>query len=239
VHAPAVKTEGWGHLNALLSEAIRHDRLTTRAARRLLRARTRDGVVEFGRSPEARGDVLVCASGNLGLIYFTGESKRLDLEDIARGHPGLIEGLVVHEGVGFVMIHSSLHGPVVTGRSGVHYLRDGRVEGEDPLTGYGADAPAQLSRLNGYPHCGDLVVMGRYHPRTGEVETFEEMIGAHGGLGGVQTAAFILAPRAWPLPAGSIHTPESLHQVFVRWREALAQGREPSARMDGLARDAL
>ena len=243
VHAPAVKTEGWGHLNALLSEAIRHDRLTVRAARRLLRARTREGVVDFGSSrepaPGVQSEVLVCASGNLGLIYFTTASERAHLEDIATDHAGLIQGLVAHEGIGFVMLNSRLYGPVVIGQGGVHYLRDGRVEGEDPLADYGDHAREQLVRLDGFPHCGDLVLMGRYHPRSRQVETFEEMIGAHGGLGGQQTAAFLLVPRTWPLPAHPIHNPEHLYQVFVRWREALAEGREPSARMDGLASDVL
>jgi hypothetical protein len=172
-------------------------------------------------------------------MYFTVDPARLELEDIAQGYPGLIEGLVVHPGIGFVMVRSRLHGPVVTGRGGVHYLRDGRIEGDDPLAGYGADAREQLIRLDGFPHCGDVVLMGRYHPRTGEVETFEEMVGSHGGLGGVQTVPFLLAPTGWPLPPDPIQSPEYLHQVFVRWRGALAEGREPSARVDGFARDAL
>jgi uncharacterized membrane protein YvlD (DUF360 family) len=240
VQAPPVKTEGWGHLNALLSEAIGHDRLSGRAARRLLKSRTREGVVEFGSMrAEATGDVVVCASGNLALVYFTSETRRLHLESIAGQHRGLIEGLVTHEGVGFVMIRSALYGPVVTGRDGVHYLRDGRVEGEDPLADYGAFAREQLLRLDTFPHCGDLVVMGCYHPATNLVETFEEMVGAHGGLGGPQNAAFLAAPRGWPLPPESVRDPELLHQVFVRWRDALAAGREPGARMDALANDRL
>jgi uncharacterized membrane protein YvlD (DUF360 family) len=240
VHAPVVKTEGWGHLNALLSEAIRHDRLTVRAARRILRRRTREGVVDLGSMREAaRGEVLLCASGNLGLIYFTTEAQRLHLEDIAADHPGLIEGLAAHPGIGFVMMRSSRHGPVVTGRDGVHYLRDGRVEGADPLAHYGPRAREHLVRLDAFPHCGDLVLMGCYHPAAHQVETFEEMVGAHGGLGGVQTAPFLVVPHGWPVPAGLLHNPEHLHQVFVRWRDALAEGREPRARMDGLAGDAI
>jgi hypothetical protein len=240
VHAPVVKTEGWGHLNALLSEAIRHDRLTVRAARRLLRRRTREGVVDLGSMREAAsGEVLVCASGNLGLIYFTTQAQRLHLEEIASDHPGLIEGLVAHEGIGFVMMRSARYGPVVTGRGGVHYLRDRRIEGDDPLADYGDHAREHLVRLDGFPHCGDLVVMGRYHPGARQVETFEEMVGAHGGLGGAQTVPFLVVPRGWPLPAGAIRNPEHLYQVFVRWRDALAEGREPSARVDGLAGDAV
>jgi uncharacterized membrane protein YvlD (DUF360 family) len=236
VRAPIVKTEGWPHLKSLIKEAIGHDRLSTRAAHRLLRARARSQV--FDNATES-GEVLVCASGNLAHLYFTGESRRLDLADVVTGHPGLIEGLVAHPGIGFVMIRSAVHGPVVTGRGGVHYLRDRRVEGEDPLAEYGPRAREQLARLDDFPHCGDIVLMGRYDPDTREVQTFEEMVGAHGGLGGAQGTAFLLAPANWPLPRHLIDSPEKLHQIFIRWRDALAQGRAPSAYVDDVTRDAL
>lgn len=240
VHAVPANIEGWGHLNALLSEAIRHERLTGRAARGLLRRRTREGIVELGPIRETgSGDVLVCASGNLGLIYLTHMSDRVTIEDLATDLPGLIEGLVAHEGIGFVMARSAVHGPVVMGREGVHYLRDRIVEGTDPLQEYGAHAPVQLARLDAFPHSGDVVVMGRYHPDEGQVETFEEMVGSHGGLGGAQTDAFLLAPREWPLPPTAIHNPEEIHQVFVRWRDALAAGRDPSTLVDAGVSDAI
>lgn len=236
VRAPIVRTEGWTHLRALLSEALAYDRLTARAAHRLLRARARRLALDSGTES---GDVVVCASGNLGHIYFTSEPRRLHLGDLATGHPGLIEGLVAHPGIGFVMVHSLLHGPVVMGRDGVHYLRDGRIEGDDPLADYGAGARKHLLRLDGFPRCGDVVMMGRYDAATGEVETFEELVGAHGGLGGAQTSAFIVAPTRWPLPSEALDSPEALHQVFVRWRDSLAHGRDPAARVDVAAGDAL
>ncbi len=240
VHAAPEHVESWGHLNALLSEAIRHERLAGRAARGLLRRRTREGVVELGTSRQpAQGDVIVCASGNLGLIYLTHVSDRVTLEDIATQFPGLIEGLVAHDGIGFVMVRSAAHGPVAMGRDGVHYLREHIIEGTDPLAEYGPHAAAQLERLDGFPHSGDVVVNGRYHPADGFVESFEEMVGAHGGLGGAQTEAFLMAPRNWPLPSTTMHSPEEIHQVFVRWRDTIAAGREPSGRVDGAGSDAL
>jgi hypothetical protein len=36
-----------------------------------------------------------------------------------------------------------------------------------------------------------------------------------------------------------MHNPEEIYQVFVRWRDALAAGREPSASVDGVNGDAL
>jgi hypothetical protein len=234
VRAPIVKTEGWQHLRALVKEALAHDRLSTRAAHRLLRARARQSFDVESHT----GDVLVCPSGNLANVYFTDEPDRLDLSDLAAGHPGLIEGLVAHPGIGFVMIRSAVHGPVVTGHGGIHYLRDHRVDGDDPLDGYGPRAAEVLARLDEFPHCGDIVLMGRYDPTTREVQTFEEMVGAHGGLGGDQSAAFLLAPNGWPLPADGIDSPEEIFQTFVRWRSML-QARARAPHVDEGARDAL
>jgi hypothetical protein len=237
VRASVLDTEGWGHVNALLSEAIRHDRPTGRAARRILRARTRGEYVELGnrKRDAAAGDVVVCASGNLGLIYFAEVADRLTLETIAVDHPGLIEGLVAHDGIGFVLIRSAAHGAVAMGRDGVHYLREHRVEGSDPLADYGPHAVAQLLRLDAFPHCGDVVVNGRYHASTDEVESFEEMVGAHGGLGGAQTHGFLMHPSSWAVPRDEISNPEDLYNLFVRWRDALAAGSDPAgAHVDAL-----
>lgn len=237
VRTSTVETEGWGHVNALLTEAIHYDRLTGRAARRLLRKRTREGFVELGnrKRDNSHGDVVVCSSGNLGHIYFAELPDRLTLEAIAADHPGLIEGLVAHDGIGFVMVRSAQHGAVAMGRDGVHFLREQRVEGSDPLAGYGVFAASQLLRLDGFPHCGDVVVNGRYHPDIDQVESFEEMVGAHGGLGGAQTHGFLLHPSDWAMPGDEIASAEDLYQLFVRWRDALSSGSDPSgARVDAL-----
>ncbi len=235
VRNPVVKTEGWQHLRALMKEALARDRLSTRTAQRLLRARARQSF-DTEANP---GDVIVCASGNLAHMYFTDEKQRLELIDIAAGHPGLLEGLVAHPGIGFAMIRSAVHGPIVTGRGGVHYLRDQRVEGDDPLLPYGPRARPLLVRLDAFPHCGDIVLMGCYDSEQGQVQTFEEQVGSHGGLGGAQRDAFLLSPREWPLPPSGIDSPEELHQIFVRWRSMLAQSHATDAHVDGAAHDAL
>jgi hypothetical protein len=119
------------------------------------------------------------------------------------------------------------------GREGVHYLSESRVEGTDPLADYGLHAAEQLLRLDSFPHCGDVLVNGRYHAESNEVETFEEMVGAHGGLGGAQTHGFLMHPSAWAMPVEEIGSAEALYQLFVRWRDALADGSDPSgARVD-------
>jgi putative membrane protein len=237
VRASTLHTEGWGHVNALLSEAIRYDRVTGRAARRILRRRTRAGYVELGdrKRESAHGNVVVCPSGNLGHIYFADVPDRMTLETIVINHPGLIEGLVEHEGVGFVLVRSAAHGTVAMNRNGVHYLRERRVQGEDPLAEYGPHARAQLLRLDAFPHSGDIVVNGRYRADINEVVTFEESVGAHGGLGGAQTHGFVMHPSAWQVPNEEVSNAEDLYQLFVRWRDALAAGDDPArTRVDGL-----
>ena len=241
VVSPPLKTEGYGHLNALLTEAIRYDRLTGRAARRLLRRKTRAGLVELGRDgAERTGEVVVCASGNLAHVYFRQPSERMTLEEIAADHPGLLEGLVGHAGIGFVVVRSSQHGAVVMSRDGIRFLAEGRVDGVDPLQEYGEHASRQLARLEAFPHCGDIVLNGRFDASAGVVTTFEEMVGSHGGLGGPQNDAFVVFPSGWPLPEGGVHGPEQLYQVFTRWRDLLLDGEEPSGgRMDAPLGDAL
>jgi hypothetical protein len=83
-------------------------------------------------------------------------------------------------------------------------------------------------------------VNGCYHPAADEVESFEEMVGAHGGLGGAQTHAFVMYPSSWAFPNEAIANPEDLYQLFVRWRDVLGGGAEPTGvRVDALRHDAV
>ncbi|HIE38495.1 MAG TPA: hypothetical protein EYP77_05410 [Anaerolineae bacterium] len=70
----------------------------------------------------------------------------------------------------------------------------------------------QIHRLVGFPHSGDLILMGNVRP-DGRVVTFEEQVATHGGLGGVQEQAFIARPPTVNL--GSVEGPEDLHRLFV------------------------
>jgi hypothetical protein len=47
---------------------------------------------------------------------------------------------------------------------------------------------------------GDLVVNSELDPVTGDVNSFERLIGCHGGFGGAQTRPFVLVPIAWAVP---------------------------------------
>ena len=63
-------------------------------------------------------DVVVLGSGNLGLVYLMEERRRLTLEEMDERHPDLIPALRNHPHVGWLLVRSSEHGPVVLGGNG-------------------------------------------------------------------------------------------------------------------------
>jgi hypothetical protein len=145
----------------------------------------------------AEADVVVCASGNLALVYFAHEPGRLSLEQMVADYPGLIEALAEHEGIGFIMTYSeAAGGPVVMGTGGFRVLATGRVEGKDPLAGFSPHTARFLLRQSSYPNVGDIVVNSLVDEH-GHVAAFEELIGCHGGAGGLQTQPLMLYPAAW------------------------------------------
>ena len=121
------------------------------------------------------------------------------MEQIETFFPGLLDGLAAHEGVGFVMVGSEKDGPVVISQNGRRYLKDGRIEGEDPLAHFGPRAAQHLLREDSFSNCPDLLVNSFYDAGSNEVAAFEELIGCHGGMGGYQTQPFILYPAEWRL----------------------------------------
>src|SRR5690606_37223833 len=64
-------------------------------------------------TPERSTNATVLASGNLGLVYLPGEPRRLYYEEIEARHPGLIDGLRQHPGVGFLLVRSQTCGSLV------------------------------------------------------------------------------------------------------------------------------
>jgi uncharacterized membrane protein YvlD (DUF360 family) len=166
-------------------------------------------------------DVVVLGSGNLGLVYLLEEPRRLTLEEIEERHPRLIPALRDHPHVGWLLVRSAEHGPVVLGASGARYLADGRVEGEDPLASFSPTSPRHLLRTDGFPHVADIMVGSFYDPELDEGCAFEELISFHGGLGGPQTRPFILHPVELSVPDERIVGAEQVHAILREWRQAL------------------
>ena len=191
-----------------------------------------------GRTPDPKeGDVgdqdaVVLASGNLGLIYLMEDRRRLSLEEIGERHPRLLPALREHPHIGFLLVHSSEHGPTVLGAGGTRYLAENRVEGDDPLRLFGANAPDHLRRADTFAHAPDVLVNSFYDAELEQGCAFEELISFHGGLGGPQTRPFILYPAELPLPARRILGAAGVHELIVGWRWAL-QGEPAPAPLAG------
>jgi hypothetical protein len=220
--------ESYGRLNNFLTSLVASPGVGPRVARQALRPRTRDGVVEIGPAAKDRSKVaeqaavVVCASGNLALVYFTDLEGRASLESIEERHPGLVERLAGHDGIGFVLVRSDAGGPLVLGRDGIRALDGDRVEGSDPLAPFGSDVADDLRRLDAMSRVGDLVVNSSYEPETEAVASFEKLIGCHGGFGGPQTRPFLIVPSAWDVGPAPLVGGEALNLVLRRGMAAEA-----------------
>jgi hypothetical protein len=231
--------EAWGPLNAMLAEVLSTTRPTARWAQRRSGGGDESGVLIGPHRPTAPGpsadhpdaarpELVVVGSGNLGLVWFPRLPGRVPIEELTQRFPALLPGLLAESGVGFVVVDSA-RGPLVMGRTGVHVLLEGVVEGQDPLAPFGPRAATDLARVAAMAECPDVYVHSTLDPRTGEVHAFEELVGCHGGLGGWQNHAVLVHPTDWPLDADLLdHTvdgeallygAEAVHRQLVRWLE--------------------
>jgi uncharacterized membrane protein YvlD (DUF360 family) len=166
--------------------------------------------------PEAT--VTVCGSGNLAQVYFDLYPRKITLNELNTAYPGLVDALVGHEGVGFVVAYSEDGTPIAFGKDGARDLHSGRVTGEDPLVPYGDVElrAGQVRRIADFPHAGDLIVNSTLYP-DGTVAAMEELIGNHGGLGGEQTDAFLFHPADMTVP--DVTNSADLYAILDGWRE--------------------
>jgi len=162
------------------------------------------------------GDVVACASGNLGLIYLTAVPGQMPREAIDERYPGLIDALVRHPGICAVVVRSG-EGTVALGRNGSHLLDHGRIVGVDPLAAFGPTAVEGLRRISSFEHSGDIIAIGAYDAASDRVVSFEELVGSHGGLGGHQDDAFIAHPREWPMEDHPLVGAPAIHHLLRRW----------------------
>ncbi|MDG6105666.1 alkaline phosphatase family protein [Dactylosporangium aurantiacum] len=165
----------------------------------------------------APAPVVTVASGNLAMLYLTEHPGRATVEEIGVARPALIQGLAEHPGIGLVVGLSSVDGPVAFGPAGRHRLRDGQVDGEDPLLPYGPRAARDLLAHQAVANVGDLVLVSRVDPGTDEVAAFEELVGSHGGIGGWQTEAVLVYPAGWRCLDRTPVGPAAVHRQLVQW----------------------
>jgi hypothetical protein len=241
IAVPEMASEGWGNLNGALTEAVRDkDSRVGKLLATATRNRMVDGDVVLGPAHDdelaaatgtdtaADADVIVLASGNLGLVSFTDIEGRATVEQMGTRFPGLVAGLAQHPGIGFVLVQSEELGGLVIGGGGIHYLVDDRVEGEDPLAGFGPNAADHLRRTDSFTNAPDILVNSFYDPHADEGAAFEELIGFHGGMGGNQTHPFLLFPAGFDLPDEPIVGAATVHHLFKSWMASINGGTAPA-----------
>ena len=229
--------EAMGHVNAALSDVVKADTATGRTVRRLLQHRTSDGQVSLERGavsvPQPTPgvtDVVVLASGNLGVISFPEWPELMTLEDLDAAFPALVPGLVDHPGVSLALVTSSEHGPLAIGKKGVYYLESGKVNGQDPIARFGPHAARHLLREAKFANVPDIVVIGEVNEQTGEVPAFEDKLGNHGGLGGWQREPFVMFPSVFTPEVEEIVGAGHLHDLLKQW---MAESRAQAAVGEG------
>jgi hypothetical protein len=149
------------------------------------------------------------------------ETRRLTLEEIEARHPRLLPTLREHPHIGWLLVRSYGRGAVALGPRGARYLDEDRVEGEDPLAAFDANAARHLLRTDGFAHVADIMVGSFYDPELDEGCAFEELICFHGGLGGPQTRPFLFHPPGLSVPAEPIVGAAAVHDLLVDWRRQL------------------
>jgi putative membrane protein len=233
--------EDWNQINVFLTETVQYDQAAvSKPLSRALRSRSEEGQVALGpegpavtrekatadvtvhADQETAEAVAVLASGNLGVVYSTRRDHRITLEELEALYPRLLDRLAQHEGIGFVMMRSEQHGPIVIGPAGRYYLVDDGVEGENPLAEFGPNAAAHLRRTDSFPDAPDLLINSFFDPEKNEGAAFEELIGFHGGLGGYQTQPFVLYPAEFELGEEELVGAASVYRLFKEWLDQLS-----------------
>ena len=222
VAAPILAEEGWNNVNGLLTDAAADDSTLGKMVKRTTRRRSKDGEVVLGPDTERSrsmdsDDIVVLASGNLGLLSFPEIAGRATRQQLDAHYPGLVDGLRAHQGIGVILVRDEEAGDLVLGPDGIRHLRDDRVDGVDPLAHFGPNAADHLRRTSSFDNCPDLLVNSFYDPVADEGAAFEELIGFHGGLGGKQCHPFVLAPAELTQPSAPLIGARSIHDLFKTW----------------------
>ncbi|PWB85387.1 phage holin family protein [Methanobrevibacter thaueri] len=165
-------------------------------------------------------EVIVLASGNLAMIYLTQWSQRLTYEELNSYFPEMIPGIIGNEYVGFILVKSQEHGDLAIGKNGIYFLDSGKIEGENPLEGFGDNIVRHLKRTSSFEHTPDILVNSFYDEKADEVCAFEELVGSHGGVGGEQSQPFILHPSTWNVTDEEIVGAENIYRLL---KENLAE----------------
>ncbi|MGH7505979.1 MAG: alkaline phosphatase family protein, partial [Longimicrobiales bacterium] len=174
----------------------------------------------------AGDELVVTYSSSLAHLYWTKPERPLTFDEIL-GDPdmrGLYYFLVAHSGIGMVITRmlDGAHVQSMRGRAVITPAGEAELlEGADPLEHY-AETPVErraIAQLAQWSNSGDLILFGAYDPARDRCICFDDQVGAHGALGGVQGWPFIMAPRGLIPDSYAIDDPLDLHNLFLRYSE--------------------
>ncbi len=211
------------NLGPASARVARHIRLLVE--RRLRRTRA---VPEWDE--KRQHDVVVKNSGSLSHVYFNITDRRMDLSEISSAFPGLVVRLLSHEGIWLVVAREGEQ-TLIMAQQGILTLdEEGQPygEGKNPLQGLPSPlhAAGELRRLAGFPHSGDLILIGAYDAEQDTVVCFERQRASHGGLGGPQDWPFLISPRGLNWDLSHVENSRNLYAFFASLRKLSPEERE-------------
>ena len=166
--------------------------------------------IPYPLAQELPGRPRVTASGGLAHVYLAESGRRMTYSEVRSARPDLLSWLQRREEVALVMARDGeedvllFNGPQIQAYDDAGILR------------------AQLSRLNSFGNCGDLVVFGAF--QDGKQFNFEKQAGGHGSIGGEQLHPFVLAKKDWGLDTSHVNGAHELHPLLCGLRDSLLQG---------------
>lgn len=174
--------------------------------------------VRDGRAVWAGGLCVVPAGPNAN-VYLTHTPHHVPVEEIEARHPGALERLSRHPGIGFILARDA-RGPVCYYRGSV--LRVPPPEG--PVGCPLFDRPDRalvtegLQDLLAMPSAGDVVLFGHY-AGPGCISFLGER-GSHAGPSESELYGFVLAPPHVEFDFTRVTRPRDLYELFIAYQDA-------------------
>ena len=143
----------------------------------------------------------------------------MTLEQLDEAFPRLIPGLVAHPGISLALVHSEERGPLAIGKDGAYFLRDGTVEGEDPLASFGPHAARHLGARRSSPTCRTSWSSAASIPPPARCPRSKSWSATTAGSADSQREPFLLYPAVFDPGEEEIVGAGHLHDVLKGWIE--------------------
>jgi len=164
---------------------------------------------------EDKEQIFVSDSCCLANVYFNVSEERMDIKEINKKYPKLIDKLLTNKSIGIIMVKDG-DGFALLHRSGkINVAQSVNKEGKDFLGAYGDEKLLieQLTEYNKVRFLGDLVLFGDYSD--GVAVSFAQHVGAHGGIGGDMMWPFFISKKKYDF--SGVTNARELHKIFSKY----------------------